>query len=98
MKFLVIARIEDSFYALSPKKQAELWEAMTTVTDKLTKEGEYKAIYMQGNMKSLVLICDMKSSEDMARFAFENPMFAFLDAELTPLIDIDVVRKARRKK
>jgi len=43
-------------------------------------------------------IFDLNSPEDLVRIAYEHPAFAFLDAEITPLVDMDVVRKAQAKK
>ena len=48
-------------------------------------------------MKGGMVIYDLKSSEDLVRIA-ESPMFPFVDAEITPLVDMDVVRKAQPKK
>jgi hypothetical protein len=41
---------------------------------------------------------DLKSAEDLLRVTYEAPLFPFLDVEITPLVDMDVVRKAQPKK
>jgi muconolactone delta-isomerase len=52
---------------------------------------------MFGNMKGAMALYDLNSPEDLMRLA-ESPMFPFVDAEITPLVDMDVVRKAQAKK
>jgi len=42
-------------------------------------------------------IYDLKSSEDLVHIA-EPLMFPYVDAEITPLVDMDVVRKVQAKK
>jgi muconolactone delta-isomerase len=98
MKFMIIARYKDSFYALPPKKQGELMDATGPYMEKWTKEGKLKEAYSLGNMKGVMGILDLKSSEDLVRLAYESPLFPFVDAELTPLVEIDVVKKVQAKK
>ena len=98
MKFMVIVRTKDSFYALPPAKQKELRDASAQHTEKLTKEGKLKEMYSLGNMKGAVMIYDLNSSEDLVRIPYESPLFPFVDAEITPLVDMDVVRKVQAKK
>ncbi len=45
-----------------------------------------------------MVIFDLNSSEDLVRIPYEAPIFPFLDAEITPLVDVDVVRKVQAKK
>ena len=98
MKFLVITRFKDSFYALPPAKQKELRDATAQNTEKLTKEGKLKDMYVFGNMKGSMAVFDLNSPEDLVRIAYEFPLFPFTDAELTPLVDMEVVRKVQAKK
>ena len=98
MKFLVITRFKDSFYALPPAKQKELRDATVQNTEKLTKEGKLKEMYVFGNMKGSMAVFDLNSPEDLVRIAYEFPLFPFTDAELTPLVDMEVVRKVQAKK
>ena len=98
MKFMLIARFKDSFYALPPVKQKELRDASAQHTEKLTKEGKLKEMYVLGNMKGSIAIFDLNSPEDLVRIPYESPLFPFLDAELTPLVDMDVVRKIQANK
>ena len=97
MKFMLITRYKDSFYVLPPEKLKELTDAAAQHREKLTKEGTMKEVYYLGNMKGGMVIYDLKSPEDLVRIA-ESPMFPFVDAEITPLVDMDVVRKAQAKK
>lgn len=97
MKFMIIGRTKDSAYALSPEKLKEIQEAQGPYREKLTKEGKLKGLYSLGNMKGMMAIYDLDSPEDLVRFT-ENPAFPFVDAEITPLVDIDVVRKVQAKK
>jgi muconolactone delta-isomerase len=98
MKFMAVVRFKDSFYALSPEKQNEIWDATGPYMEKWTKEGKLKEVYMLGNIKGAMAIFDLNSPEDLVRIAYEHPAFAFLDAEITPLVDMDVVRKVQAKK
>jgi muconolactone delta-isomerase len=98
MKFMVIVRTKDSFYDLPPAKQKELMDATAQNTEKLTKEGKLKEMYVLGNMKGSMVIFDLNSSEDLVRIAYEFPLFPFTDAKITPLVDVDVVRKVQAKK
>jgi hypothetical protein len=98
MKFMIIARFKDSFYALPPKKQGELMDATGPYMEKWTKEGKLKEAYYLGNMKGVMGLLDLKTPEDLVRLAYESPLFPFVNAELTPLVDMDVVRKVQAKK
>ena len=97
MKFMLIARFKDSLYALPPAKQKEIVDGSRQYFDKLTKEGKLKEMYYLGNMKGAMAIVDLKSSEDLVHIT-EFPAFPFLDGEITPLVEADVVRKAQAKK
>ena len=65
--------------------------------EKWTKEGKLKETYFFGNMKGAMAIYDFNSPEDLVRAA-ESPTFPYLDVELTPLVEMDVVRKIQAKK
>jgi hypothetical protein len=96
MKFLLTARFKDSWYALPPEKKDALWEATSQVNERQAKEGMVKDGYMTGNMKGIVAIYEFNSPEDMARAAFESPFYPFVDAEITPLTELDAVRKVMK--
>lgn len=98
MKFMIITRLKDSLYALPPAKQKEIGEAMWQHHDKVKKEGKLEETYFLGNMKGSVAIFDMNSSEDLVHVIYEAPLLPFMDVEITPLVDVDVVRKAQAKK
>ena len=98
MKFMLITRYKDSFYALPPKKLKEITETTQHYIEKLTKEGKVKEVYYLGNMKGAMVIFDLNSPEDLVRVAYEAPVFPFVNAEITPLVDVDVVRKVQAKK
>jgi len=98
MKFMGIFRFKDSFYALPPERQGEIMDSLGPYIEKWTKEGKLKEAYSLGNMKGVMGILDLKSSEDLVRLAYESPLFPFVDAELTPLVEIDVVKKVQAKK
>ena len=97
MKFMYVVRVKDSAYALGPQKQKEIMDALAQHHAKLTKEGKLKGAYTLGNMKGTMLILDLNSAEDLVRLA-ENPVFPFIDVEITPLVEMDVVRKVQAKK
>jgi hypothetical protein len=96
MKFMLTAEFKDSWYALSPEKQKKITDAGTAYAGKLAKEGKIKDLYYFGNMKGMVVIYELNSSEDLVYVA-ENDLFPFVDAELTPLVEIEVAQKTRAK-
>ena len=98
MKFMLTTRTKDSFYALSPEKMKKLQDASAQYMEKFVKEGILKEAYYLGNMKGVMAIFDLNSQEDLVRIAYESLLFPFVDAEITPLVDMDVVRKAQKKK
>ena len=97
MKFMVIARTKDSFYALSFEKQQEILETQEEHMETLTKQGKLKESYFLGNMKAVMAIFDLNSAEDLVLLS-TAPVSPFVDAELTPLVEMDVVRKVQAKK
>ena len=98
MKFMLIARYKDSYYALPPDKVKAIQDGLGQYIEKLTKEGKLKETYFLGNMKGAMAIFDLNSPEDLVRLAYGSPTFPFVDAEITPLVDMDVVRKVQAKK
>jgi muconolactone delta-isomerase len=97
MKFMAIFQVKDSFYALSPEKQKEMMDVAGQQTEKATKEGKLKEMYYLGNMKGVMAVFDL-NSEDLVRLPYESPMFPFMDVEITPLVDMEVVRRVQAKK
>jgi len=97
MKFMVVSRFKDAFFGLPPEKQKKIMDTQGQFREKLIKEGKLKEIYLLGNMKGAMVIYDLNSSEDLAHLA-ESPIFPFMDWEITPLVDMDVVRKAQKKR
>ena len=98
MKFMVIATYKDSWYALPPQKQEELINAaQSTYMPKWRESGKVESVYTLGNMKGVMAVFNLNSPEDLVRIAYENPIFSFFDAQVTPLVDMDVWAKARAK-
>jgi hypothetical protein len=97
MKFMVIGLYNDLFYPLFPETLKELTDATGPCSEKHTKEDTLEESCNFGNMKGMMAVYDLNSAEDLVRLA-ENPAFPFIDAEITPLVDIDVVRKVQAKK
>jgi len=98
MKFMLVARVKDSFYALPAERRKKIRDATGQYMDKLRKEGKLKEVYRLGNMRGAMAIYDLNSSEDLVRLAYEHPLWPFVDAELTPLVDMDAVGKVKAKK
>lgn len=95
MKFLIISRFKDTFFALSAEKQAELLSAARMANEKFTLEGKYREMYFLGHMAGTVLIAELQSSEDVARIAIEHPLYGYLNVEITPLVDMEAGRKVQ---
>ena len=98
MKFMLTTRFKDTFYALSLEKADKIGVAMWQHVDRLAKEGKVKEGYFLGNMKGSMAIFDLNSSEDLVHVIYEAPLLPFMDVEITPLVDVDVVRKVQAKK
>ncbi|MGD0661696.1 MAG: hypothetical protein ABSD38_26845 [Syntrophorhabdales bacterium] len=97
MKFMIVSQFKDSLNALPPEKQKEIWDTSAQFFDKLTKEGTLKEMYYLGNMKGAMAILDLNSAEDLVRIT-DFLAFPFVTGEVTPLVEIDVVRKVQGKK
>ena len=93
MKFLVTTRNKDSYYALAPEKRLQLMAEAYAYMDKHLKAGKCREMFQTSDLKGSVSIWDIASSEEVARFLVENPLFAFLDIQSQPLIESDVAKK-----
>ena len=93
MKFLAIGHYRDSWYALSPQKQAEVSASTSTFVEKQRKSGKLKDMYALGTLRGPVSIWDFANEEEMGRIFRESPMFVFLDVEITPIVDADTAAK-----
>ena len=97
MKFMVITRIRTHSIPFLQRRGKKSRTHGDQYTERMRKEGKLKGAYTLGNMKGTMLILDLDSPEDLVRLA-ENPVFPFVDVEITPLVEMDVVRKAQAKK
>ena len=98
MKFMVIGLYNDLFYPLLPEALKELTDATGPSGEELTKEDTLGESCNFGNMDGMAAVCDLDSAEDLVRVAYEAPVFSLVDAEITPLVDVDVVKKGQAKK
>lgn len=97
MKFLSTFMYKDSYFALPPEKQAALSAANAAFIEKYLKSGQCKDVYVFGNMKGSISIWDVGSAEEGAHLNLENPLFAFGDQQITPLVEYDTAMKARKE-
>jgi hypothetical protein len=97
MKFMVIGLYNDLFYPLLPETLKEITDATGPCGEELTKEDTLEESNDLGNVKGMVGTYDLDPPEDLVRIA-ENPLFPFLEGEITPLVDMGVVRKVQAKK
>jgi len=93
MKFLVTSRNKDSYYALAPEKRAQLLMEAYAFLEKYRKAGKLKEVFYTSDMKGMVSIWEIGSSEESARLVIETPTFAFQDIEAQPLIEFDVAKE-----
>jgi muconolactone delta-isomerase len=93
MKFLAVGHYRDSWYAIPPRKQADITASTSTFVEKQRKSGKLKDMYALGTLRGAVSIWDFANEEEMGRVFRESPMFAFLDVELTPIMDVDTAGK-----
>jgi len=94
MKFLVISRNKDAYYMLPPERRMEIMQEVVAFIDKYRKAGKCKEIYETADLKGGVSIWEVASSEESARLMLENPMLAFQDIDIQPLVEYDVAMKA----
>ena len=93
MKFLVIGHYRDSWWSSPPQKQAEIAAASSAFVDKQRKSGKLKELYSLGSMRGPVGIWNFASDEEMGRVFRESPMYAFLDVDVIPIMDLDTAAK-----
>jgi len=94
MKFLVLARNKDSYYMLPPERRIEIMQAVIAYMEKYRKAGKCKEVYEAADLKGGVSIWEVESSAEAARLMLENPLLAFTDLDIHPLIEFDVAMKA----
>jgi hypothetical protein len=93
MKFLVIARYKDSFYALPQEKRAELAMGAGAALGKYIKNGKIITLYHFADTKGNVTIFDFESAEDLMRTNLEIPMSPYTELEFIPLVDSEAYGK-----
>jgi hypothetical protein len=94
MKFLVISQNKDSYYMLPPERRMEIMQGAAAFIEKYRKTGKCQEIYETADLKGSVSIWEVGSSEESARLMLENPMLAFSDLDIQPLVEYDVAMKA----
>lgn len=94
MKFLAIGQTKDSYYLLSQETRMQTMLAADDYIRKYLKSGKCKEIFETADLKGSVSIWEVGSSEEAARLMLENPMLAFSDIDIQPLIEYDVAMKA----
>jgi hypothetical protein len=94
MKFLVITQNKDAYYMLPPERRMEIGQGVIAWIEKYRKAGKCKEVYETADLKGSVSIWEVASSEESARLVLENPMLAFEDLDIQPLIEFDVAMKA----
>jgi muconolactone delta-isomerase len=94
MKFLVIGQNKDAYYMLPPERRMEIMQGAVAYIEKYRKTGKCKEIYETADLKGSVSIWEVESSEESARLMLENPLLAFSDLDIQPLVEFDVAIKA----
>lgn len=89
MKFLHIQHIKDSFFALSPEKQAEIMAGAMAFADKYLKNGKMKMAWFFSSMKGNASIWDIESSEEAMRSALEYPLTPYIELERIPIVEYE---------
>jgi hypothetical protein len=97
MKFLVIVRYKDSFYALPQEKKRELAMGAGAALSKYIKNGKLTTFYHFADTKGNVGIFDFESSEDFMRVCSEIPMGPYAELEFIPLVDSEVYGKVMKE-
>ena len=93
MKYLVIGRNKDSYYALTQETRLKIRTATNAFVEKYRKAGKMEDGYFLGDMKGGVSIWELGSSEEAARIDIESPMSPFQDIEIIPIIEWDIGSK-----
>ena len=94
MKFLVISQNKDSYYMLPPERRMEIMQGVVAWIEKYRKAGKCQEVYETADLKGSVSIWEVASSEESARLVLENPMLAFSDLDIQPIVEFDVAMKA----
>ncbi len=94
MKFLAITQTKDSYYMLPPETRMQTMLAGDAYIRKYLKSGKCREIFETADLKGSVSIWEVGSSDEAARLTLENPMHAFVDFDIQPLIEYDVAVKA----
>ena len=93
MKFLVTSHNKDSYFALAPEKRMQLLAEAYAYIEKYRKAGKLKEAFYTPDLKGMVSVWDVASSEEAARLVIENPTLAFQDIETQALIELDVAKE-----
>ena len=97
MKFLVILRMKDNYFMLSPEKQLELMEGSFAFVDKHRQAGNCIDVHFLPGAKGTVSIWEADSSEEVTLRFLENPMSPYEDAQMYLLSDWDSFKNTIRK-
>jgi len=93
MKFLVTSQTRDSYYTLPTKKRMEFTLAGDAYIRKYLKSGRCKEAFSTCDLKGSVSIWELGSSEEAALIMLENPIQAYVDMDIQPIMEHDVLVK-----
>jgi hypothetical protein len=95
MKFLIKYHYLDSYFTQPPEKIAPLSAANMAYAEETMKSGKVKDAYLASDMKHMIMIVDVASSEETARLTVGQPAFPYTVVdEVTPLVEFEVAAKA----
>ena len=92
-----IYRYKDSAYAISPERAKELTPASTAFVQKYAKSGHWKVNFGFANGRGGIAIWEFASGEEMSRILRESPVWAYLDSEIIPLSETDMIADALKE-
>lgn len=97
LRYLVLAKIRDSFYTLPDERRMVMQGAGMEFTDKLIKHKKAKEVYYMSAWRRYVMILEVESPEEALRMDLENPMRDYMDMETYELLEWATTSKAMKE-
>ncbi len=97
MKFLVVTRNKESYYALPVEKRLENRDKGAAFFKKYLKTGKCKDLYYHADIRGTVSIWDVKSAEEIVELMLEVPGRDFGNFDVQPLVEPDAALKGAKQ-
>ena len=88
MKILSIGKPKDLLLTLPQETRAQLTKEAIEPTKKLKDEGKILAHYYSPTSQYVIVIVDYDSTEEWMKDLMANPVMAYYDQEVYPIVDL----------